>query len=318
MSSIIAVAGGTGSLGRAIVDALHATAKFTVIVFSRQEVSEEKQKEIGARVISVDYTDAAGLVEVLEKNRIDTVISTMAYTEGPAAELALMQAAERSAVTKRLIPSIWGVPYDRDSDTSDSAVPMFPAAQQKLEVMGCLDTLSLEHTVFYTGYFFDYYTRELPTYMQPVAFVLDIPNNAAAIPGSGEVPVVFTHTWDVAKFVAAYAEKPQWDREAYVIGDKITLNELVRLAEEVKGKKFRVSYDTVEDLLDHKVTELPCYPQIYPFFPKEALMSLIAGIGWLFEKGYFDLNGERTLNEDFKSIKARSTRELLVQASKSK
>jgi hypothetical protein len=62
----------------------------------------------------VDYTDAAGLVEVLEKNRIDTVISTMSYTEGPAAELALIQAAERSAVTRRLIPSIWGVPYDRE------------------------------------------------------------------------------------------------------------------------------------------------------------------------------------------------------------
>jgi hypothetical protein len=195
---------------------------------------------------------------------------------------------------------------------------MFPAAQSKLEVMGCLETLSLEHTVFYTGYFFDYYTLELPTYMQPVAFVLDIPKNAAAIPGSGEVPVVFTHTWDVAKFVAAYAEKPRWDHEAFVIGDKLTLNELVRLAEEVKGKKFHVSYDTVEDLLDYKVTELPCYSQIYPFFPKEALMSLITGIGWLFEKGYFDLNRESTLNEEFKFIKARSTRELLVQASKSK
>ncbi|KAH7303785.1 hypothetical protein B0I35DRAFT_364368 [Stachybotrys elegans] len=311
MSSTIAIAGGTGSLGRAIVDALQATAKFTVIVFSRQ-VSEEKEKEIGARIISLDYTDAAGLIEVLEKNRIDTIISTMAYTEGSAAELALMHAAERSAVTKRLIPSIWGVPCNRD------AVPMFPPAQSKLEVMSCLETLSLEYTIFYTGYFFDYYTLELPTYMQPIAFMLDIPNNTAAIPGSGEVPIVFTHTWDVAKFVAAYAEKPQWDREAYVIGDKITFNELVRLAEEVKHEKFTISYDTIENLIDHKVTELPCYLRIYPFLPKEALLPLIAGIGWLFDKGYFNLKWERTLNEEFKLIKARSITELLVQASKSK
>lgn len=148
--------------------------------------------------------------------------------------------------------------------------------------------------------------------------MLDIPNNAVAIPGSVEVPIVFTHTWDVAKFVAAYVEKPQWDREAFVIGDKITLNEPLRLAEEAKGTKSSVSYDTFEDLLDHKVTELPCYPQIYPFFPKDALMSLVAGIGWLMKKGYFNLKGEKSLNEEFKSIKARFTRELLVQASKRK
>lgn len=36
MSSVVAVAGGTGGLGRAIVDALKANAKLTVLVLSRQ------------------------------------------------------------------------------------------------------------------------------------------------------------------------------------------------------------------------------------------------------------------------------------------
>ena len=34
--SVIAVAGGTGQLGRAVVDALNATGKFTVLVLGRQ------------------------------------------------------------------------------------------------------------------------------------------------------------------------------------------------------------------------------------------------------------------------------------------
>lgn len=34
--SVIAVAGGTGKLGRAVVDALNATGKFTVLVLARE------------------------------------------------------------------------------------------------------------------------------------------------------------------------------------------------------------------------------------------------------------------------------------------
>lgn len=37
--SVIAVAGGTGGVGRAIVDALNATGKFEVVVLSRKACS---------------------------------------------------------------------------------------------------------------------------------------------------------------------------------------------------------------------------------------------------------------------------------------
>lgn len=65
--------------------------------------------------------------------------------------------------------------------------------------------------------------------------VSDIANNAAAIPGSGDVPAVFTHTSDVARFVAASLDLDHWDSVHYVIGDRVTWNEFLRLAEEAKG-----------------------------------------------------------------------------------
>ena len=60
-------------------------------------------------------------------------------------------------------------------------------------------------------------------------------NNAAAISGSGNTPVVFTHTIDVAKFVAASLDLDKWDKRFFVKGDKLTWNEFLQLAEKAKG-----------------------------------------------------------------------------------
>jgi nucleoside-diphosphate-sugar epimerase len=60
--------------------------------------------------------------------------------------------------------------------------------------------------------------------------------NAAAIPGSGETPVAFTHTNDIAKFVVASLDLPHWPREGWIVGDKVTWNEVLEMAESVKGK----------------------------------------------------------------------------------
>ncbi|TVY77114.1 Oxidoreductase BOA1 [Fusarium oxysporum f. sp. cubense] len=219
--STIAVSGGTGGLGRAIVDGLNAAGKSTVVVLSR-ESTKEKEKELGARMIAVDYNDVASVSAVLEKNNIDTVICTLS-APGPEAELALISAVEKSRVTNRYIPAIWSILYNSITTTGSKII-----------------------------------TR-------PVSQAL------------GEIPVVLTHTSDVGKFVAAYMEKPTWGKEAYIIGNRLTLNELIRLVEEAKGVKFTVTYDSVDDLSAGKVTELPSHPPAYAVFPKESLQGFLAG-----------------------------------------
>ena len=62
----------------------------------------------------VDYNDPVALTEALEKNKVDTVISTLTSMAGPGPELALINAADTSTVTKRFIPSLWGVPYSTE------------------------------------------------------------------------------------------------------------------------------------------------------------------------------------------------------------
>lgn len=61
--------------------------------------------------MAVDYTDAGRLTALLETNKIEIVISTINSLGDISAELSLIQAAEKSASTKRYIPSIWGTKY---------------------------------------------------------------------------------------------------------------------------------------------------------------------------------------------------------------
>jgi hypothetical protein len=123
------------------------------------------------------------------------------------------------------------VAYDRHVGQASSTKNIFNAKA------ALKSTTNLEYTVFYNGYFTDYWGMPvLPSHMPNITMILDIPNNAAAIPGSGNVPVIFTHTRDVAKFVAASLDLDTWEPETYVMGDRLTFNELLALAEEAKGE----------------------------------------------------------------------------------
>jgi nucleoside-diphosphate-sugar epimerase len=81
--------------------------------------------------------------------------------------------------------------------------------------------------------------------------------NAAAIPGDGKMPVTYTYTFDVARFVVAALDLEKWPRELRFVGDELTFNELLEIAEETKGVKSTVAYDDIEGLKASQITELP-------------------------------------------------------------
>ena len=108
----------------------------------------------------------------------------------------------------------------------------------RLEAVQELKNTSLEFTLFWPGWFMDYYgIPHIKTHMDPFPFAVDVGNRAAAIPGSGDIPIVFTYTRDVAKVVAASLDLEKWPQHAYIIGDKLTWNRLLQAAEEVQGTR---------------------------------------------------------------------------------
>jgi nucleoside-diphosphate-sugar epimerase len=73
--------------------------------------------------------------------------------------------------------------------------------------------------------------------MQPLKFIVDVENNTATIPGTGNEIVGFTEVHDIGRAVAAACSlDAAWTRKTgWIVGDLITYNEVVKIAEEVKG-----------------------------------------------------------------------------------
>ncbi|KAH7384598.1 hypothetical protein BKA66DRAFT_462497 [Pyrenochaeta sp. MPI-SDFR-AT-0127] len=308
VSCVVAVAGGTGKLGRTIVDELVAHGGYKVFILGRK-ANAQMAKELGADILVTDYNNINSVANLLEINNIDTVISTLGSTFGPDSELTLIQAAQNSMKTTRYIPSIWGI-----SCTSEAAA-IFPTMNSKIAYLDVLAATSLEYTAVLNGIFLDYYGfPKVKSYLGNLPRVIDIAQNAAAIPASGNVPVVFSYSFDVGRFIAALLSQSKWEKESVIIGDKITWNDFLALAERVKGVKFDVKIDSLETLQKGYTTELPSQRDLYPFLPKEKLQRMCATFGILFENGFFDFKSRGTLNETFPEINTKSVEALLKEA----
>lgn len=130
--TVVAVAGGTGGIGKTIIEQLVLSGKHEVLVLSRH-VSESQVLEVlvvtkfhindsnmpkvpdhpsqdGAQLIRADYGDVGSLTRLLELNNVDTVISAIGmHSEATEkAQLNLIEAAKQSEKTKRFIPSEYG------------------------------------------------------------------------------------------------------------------------------------------------------------------------------------------------------------------
>lgn len=128
--------------------------------------------------------------------------------------------------------------------------------------------------------------------------------------------MAFTYTLDLARFVSASLSSSDWPRETLIYGGKLTLNQLVRVLENYKGHKFKITYDEVNDLKAGKITELPSHQAVYPFFPKEMLQSMFGYLGLWSEQGLFDLEEGYNVAKSFSHLKARTIEELLEKKEK--
>jgi uncharacterized protein YbjT (DUF2867 family) len=223
----VAVAGGTGGIGRHIVEGILATKKHTVVVLSR--TSHNATIEIlGAQVAAVDYADRASLVSALQG--VHTVISTIWATDETLAtsQLALLRAAVEAGV-KRFAPSEFAV----------RAVPDEPLSlyRPKSVVSEAVAKSGLEWTIFENGVFMNYLVSGTKGigHLGSIKVVVDVENATATVPGTGDQKTAFTTGEDVGAFVAASLELDKWPENSGMVGDVKTYNEVIKLAENVRG-----------------------------------------------------------------------------------
>lgn len=113
------------------------------------------------------------------------------------------------------------------------ALPPLKVYFKAIEV---LKQSNLQWTVFLNGILLDYFGPPgMKSYLKPNVFVIDLANRVAAIPGDGNTPVTLTYSFDLARFVVAALDLEEWPEESRVVGDEVTWNEFVALAEEITG-----------------------------------------------------------------------------------
>ncbi|KAI0403795.1 NAD(P)-binding protein [Xylaria palmicola] len=309
---VIAVAGGTGGIGRSIVEEILATKKHEVKILSRQP-NPALEASIGAAIIGVDYSNVEALTHVLEANNVHTLISTLTFRsqEGvvsPDGQLVL--AADASKPTKRYVSNNWGVPVKEGDELR------MPPQAFKVEVLRALkQATDLEYTSFYTGIFLDYYSMPaVKSHMKPTVLVIDVAHAAASIPGTGDTPISFTHTTDVAKYVAAALDLDRWESAYNLSADKVTWKEFLSLAERVRGTKFAVAYDDLEKLEAGNITELPGQAGYDLSGAGAAVRKFLAAGNLLMESGHFDINEGESAKKVFPWIKPKTVKSLLEEA----
>ncbi|TEA19650.1 Oxidoreductase BOA1 [Colletotrichum sidae] len=253
--AIIAVAGGSGPVGRSIVDGLVAHGGHKVFVLSR---SSRLAKD-GVQYLAVDYNDVQGTSSALETNQVDTVISAMGVVtaEASASQVQLVKAANKSSTTRRFVVSAYDMLHKREQ------VAHFPMAKYTFEAIDELDGTDLEYTRVVNGFFLDYYGMpHWKTHLHPWINFVNVEKKWAVIPGDGSAKANFITTQDMARFIARLMELDKWSKVSSIVADTLSISEVLEIAERVRGTNFNVVHDDLEKLKSGKISFIEKFPDI--------------------------------------------------------
>ncbi|TFK34563.1 NAD-P-binding protein [Crucibulum laeve] len=239
----VVLAGVTNGLGYTIAKTLVANPRLSVTLFTRSDTNPQIEPFVaaGAVVKQVDYTSIDSLAIALQG--IHTVISTV-----PPVDLTPVRNLLKAAIiarVKRFAPSEFAFTEEANGELD--------YYNNKKVFWEDVRASGLEYTAFRSGLFMDLFAagapvkyEEAPLFLSSVA--LDIGAEKKEIPGTGEEKITFTSVRNIAEFVSAALLLDKWPEELGMAGETTTLNQVVRDAEEIMGRKFEVTYVTVEEL----------------------------------------------------------------------
>lgn len=303
----VAIAGGLGQLGRCLVDGLAAQSSHCIYVLSRN--SSNIQLPSGVKVLQVDYDDTAALTKVLDGYNIDTIICALGILHAAASrsQLNLIRAAGASSVTRRFVLSSF------ESMHTKSQIESNPLARHVFDGIEEIEKTNLEYTRIVNGWFLDYYGMpHWPTHLHPWNSVINVERKWAVIPGDGTAEANFITTQDLCKFISKLIDLETWPKVTYIIGDKISFNRLLQLAERARGCRFEVVYDNLETLKSGKISFVEKFASTGITDPIEH-ERFLATLHYEAGTGSFVVvpGGTATLNAHFPDIKITTVEEFL-------
>ncbi|EEU36003.1 uncharacterized protein NECHADRAFT_49787 [Fusarium vanettenii 77-13-4] len=314
----IAIAGGSSELASEVLDKLVATGKHEITALVRKDPSQYTPRA-GVRYVQANYQDKAELAQLLKG--IHTVLSFIAAHLDPEnqAQKNLIDASVEAGVT-RFAPSEWSTGVKIAS--SLDAMPWYTG---KVEVAQYLEDLNkdkkvLQYTRFQVGSFMDYlcHPYKASKYITTLPINIDLAKkHAIVVEGSLDDEMTYTSVGDIAHVVARAVDyEGEWPVIGGIQGDKITIGEVLKIGEKIRGEPFTIEWLKMEDLAAGEL-KTDNYPRIdLPSIPKDQVESFskmaIAGVLIAMTRGVWTVSDE--WNKIFPDYKFTKVEELLKEA----
>ncbi|RSL51287.1 hypothetical protein CEP54_011477 [Fusarium duplospermum] len=314
----IAIAGGSSELASEILDKLVATGKHEITALVRKDPSQFRSLA-GVRWVQTDYQDKVELAQHLKG--IHTVLSFIAAHLDPEnqAQKNLIDASVEAGVT-RFAPSEWSTGVKLL--TSLDVMPWYTG---KIEIVQYLENVNkdkkvLEYCRFQVGAFMDYLCHPYKgsKYITTLPLNIDLEKkHAIVVEGSLDDEMTYTSVEDIAHVITRAVDyQGEWPTIGGIQGDKITIGELLRIGEKVKGESFTVEWLKMEDLAAGEL-KTNNYPRLdIPSVPKDQVESFskmaIIGVLIAMTRGVWTVSDE--WNKIFPDYKFTGVEELLTEA----
>ncbi|KAI1284035.1 hypothetical protein F5Y07DRAFT_97823 [Xylaria sp. FL0933] len=289
----VAVAGGSGQVAREVVDALVATGKHDITIFSRGAAPTAAIAP-GVKWRAIDYNDKEALTEALRG--IHTVLSFVQLLSDPEqkAQKNLIDAAI-SAGVKRFAPSEYG-------SRGLNNMAWWEGKQQVRDYLKEVNERKavIEYTLFQPGLFLDYlaFPHKTSKYVDPLQTVFDFKNRRAlVVDGHEDAMMTLTTVADTAAVVArAVGYDGLWPTTGGIRGNRVSISQILEIGNRVRGRPFAVEKVKAEDLEAGELKaswSLEAVHQAVPDDQAQALLKAVC-IGTLLStsKGAWDSSDE--------------------------
>ncbi|VUC28758.1 unnamed protein product [Clonostachys rosea] len=302
----IAIAGGSGQVSHEILDALVASKKHKITIFSRKGAPTVLETA-DIRWKTVDYDDRSSLVDALQG--VHTVLSFIQLLSDPGqkSQRNLIDASIAAGV-KRFSPSEYG---------SKGTVHM-SWWEGKQKIREYLEEVNaggqvLEYTLFQPGLFLNYlaYPHKTSKHVDPLQSVFDFENKRAIlVEGHEDAIMTITTVADLAAVIAKAVEHDgKWPKIGGICGNRMTFSEIVELGGRIRGEPFKVDKVSAKDLEAGDLKTSWNLEAVHKAVSDEQASALLkaVSIGILLSstKGAWDISNEwNELLPDFKFTEA--------------